>query len=93
VWKTYKAIVLQQINFGGLKASNILTFAAPLTETPVANRILLGLNTLNYWDYEINRSENLIQFSESAILPLGANIKNKYTSYFDIKGNYVLMGQ
>jgi len=86
-----KAVVLKQVDFGGLKIDNMLVFAAPLTGTPVKKRMLLGLNTLNNWNYEVRRTDNVFVFSESTTLPVGANIKNKYINYFDKNGNYVLI--
>jgi len=85
-----KAVVLKKVDFGGLVIDNMLVFVAPLIETPVFNRMLLGLNTLNNWNYNVKRTENVIEFSESNILPVGANLKNKYINYFDKIGNYVL---
>ncbi|MDR2571313.1 MAG: hypothetical protein LBD23_13640 [Oscillospiraceae bacterium] len=86
-----KATVLKQVDFGGLLIDKMLVFVAPLTGTPVLNRMLLGLNTLNNWNYKVKRADNVIEFSESLILPVGANSKNKYTNYFDKYGNYVLV--
>jgi len=86
-----RAAVLKQVNFGGFIIDKMLVFAAPLTGTPVLNRMLLGLNTLNNWNYEVKRTENVIIFSESSSLPIGANSKNKYINYFDKNGNYVLL--
>jgi hypothetical protein len=88
-----KAIVLNLVDFGGLKAEKVLVFAAPLIGTPVTNRMLLGLNIMNNWNYEVKRSENVIEFSEALLLPIGANTENKYTNYFDTNGNYVLIDQ
>jgi len=87
-----KAVILEQVDFGGLKVNNILVFAAPLVGTPVVNRMLLGLSTLNNWYYNVKKPINVIEFEESQILPLGAGIKNKYTNYFDTHGKYVLIG-
>jgi len=86
-----RATILKQVDFGGLKINNMLVFSAPLSGTPAVNRMLLGLNTLNNWNYEIKRSENIIEFSESTTLPLGTSSKNSYTNYFDKYGNYVLV--
>ena len=88
-----KAIVLKQVDFGGFIIDKMLVFVAPLTGTPVQNRMLLGLNTLNNWNYEVKRTENVIDFSESLTLPTGANPKNKYVNYFDKNGNYVLIDE
>ncbi|MCL2821060.1 MAG: hypothetical protein FWD38_09610, partial [Oscillospiraceae bacterium] len=66
-------------------------FAAPLSGTPVKKRMLLGLNTLNNWNYEVKRTDNVIEFTESLILPTGASSTSKYTNYFDKHGNYVLI--
>ena len=85
-----RAVVLKQVDFGGFIIDKMLVFVAPLTGTPVLNRMLLGLNTLNNWNYEVKRTENVIVFSESQTLPVGANPKNKYVNYFDKNGNYVL---
>ena len=86
-----KAVVLKQVDFGGFVVDKMLVFAAQLSETPVINRMLLGLNTLNNWNYEVKRVENTFNFLESPILPIGANTKNKYVNYFDKNGNYVLI--
>ena len=86
-----KAVVLKHVDFGGFIIDKMLVFVAPLTGTPVLNRMLLGLNTLNNWNYEVKRTENVIAFSESPALPIGANSKNKYVNYFDKNGNYVLV--
>jgi len=53
--------------------------------------MLLGLNTLNNWNYKVKRTDNVIEFSESPTLPIGASSKNRYTNYFDKNGNYVLV--
>ena len=87
-----KAVVLEQMVFGGLKVDKMLVFAAPLVGTPVVNHMLLGLSTLNNWHYNIKKPVNVIEFEESQNLPLGANVKNKYTNYFDTHGKYVLVG-
>jgi len=86
-----RAIVLKQVDFAGLKIDNMLVFAAPLSATPVKKRMLLGLNTLNNWNYKVKRTENVIEFSESQTLPAGANSKNRYINYFNKTGNYVLI--
>ena len=88
-----KAVVLKKVDFGGFVIDKMLVFVAPLTGTPVQSRMLLGLNTLNNWNYEIKRTENVIEFSESLTLPTGANPKNKYVNYFDKNGNYVLIDE
>ena len=86
-----KAIVLKQVDFGGFIINKMLVFAAPLSGTPVKKRMLLGLNTLNNWNYEVKRTDNVIEFTESLILPTGASSTSKYTNYFDKHGNYVLI--
>jgi len=53
--------------------------------------MLLGLNTLNNWNYEVRRTENVINFSESQTIPIGANSKTRYLNYFDKYGKYVLV--
>jgi len=88
-----KAVVLKHVNFGGLNIDNMIVFAAPLIGTPVVGRMLLGLNTLNNWNYEVKRTDNLIEFSESNYFPTGTNQKNKYTNYFDKNGDYVLIDE
>ena len=88
---TSKAIILKQVNFNGLIIDNMIVFAAPLTGTPVVGRMLLGLNTLNNWNYTVKRTENIIEFTETINLPVGATSKNRYTNYFDKNGNYVLV--
>jgi len=87
------AVILKEVNFGGFIIYNMLVFVAPLAGTPVLNCMLLGLNTLNNWNYEIKRVENVINFSESPSLPVGASSKNKYANYFDKNGNYILVGE
>jgi len=52
---------------------------------------LLGLNTLNNWNYNVKRTDNLIEFSESLTFPTGSCSKNRYTNYFDKNGKYVLV--
>jgi len=86
-----RAVILKQVNFGGHNIDNMIVFAAPLTGTPVVGRMLLGLNTLNNWNYTVKRTENIIEFIETLNLPVGANQKNKYANYFDKNGNYVLI--
>jgi hypothetical protein len=88
-----RAVVLAQVDFGGLKADRVLVFAAPLVGTPVANRMLLGLSTLNNWDYKVKRAADVIAFTEALDLPVSAGTKNKYTNYFDENGKYVLLGE
>ena len=85
-----KAVVLKQVVFGGFVINKMLVFVAPLTGTPVLNRMLLGLNTLNNWNYEVRRTDNVINFSESQAIPIGANATSKYLNYFDKNGNYIL---
>ena len=87
----YQARLFVEVYIKGI--DKMLVFAAPLTGTPVLNRMLLGLNTLNNWNYEVKRTENVIIFSESSSLPIGANSKNKYVNYFDKNGNYVLLDE
>ena len=43
-----RAVALIQVVFSDLTINNMIVFAAPLTGTPVVNRMLLGLNTKNY---------------------------------------------
>jgi len=86
-----RAVVLKQVDFGGFIIDKLLVFVAPLNGTPVRNRMLLGLNTLNNWNYEVKRTDNVIDFSESQTLPTGANSKNRYLNYFDKYGKYVLI--
>jgi hypothetical protein len=88
-----RALVLARVDFGGLKADRVLVFAAPLVGTPVANRMLLGLSTLNNWDYKVKRAADVIEFTEAHDLPVGAGTKNRYTNYFDESGKYVLLGE
>jgi len=85
------AVVLLQVDFGGLKADKVIVFAAPLVGTPVYGRMLLGLNTMNNWIYTVKRTSHVIEFSESQSLPMGAKAKNRYTNYFDLHGKYVLV--
>jgi len=88
-----RAIILNNVDFGGLIIDNMLVFAAPLSGTPAVNRMLLGLNTLNNWNYTVKRTDNIIEFSETIKLPAGANPKHKYTNYFDKNGDYVLIDE
>jgi len=88
-----RAIILKQVDFAGLIIDKMLVFVAPLTGTPVLNRMLLGLNTLNNWNYEVKRTDNVIIISEAPTIPVGANSRNKYVNYFDKYGNYVLMDE
>ena len=88
-----KAIVLKYVVFGGLVINNMIVFAAPLTGMPVVGRMLLGLNTLNNWNYTVKRTDNIIEFSEVINFPIGANQKHKYSNYFDKHGNYVLIDE
>jgi len=86
-----KAIVLRKVNFGGLIIDKMLVFAAQLSGTPVVSRMLLGLNTLNNWNYEVKRVDSVFNFSETPTPPVGSNKRNKYINYFDKHGNYVLI--
>jgi len=88
-----RAIILKQVDFTGFKIDKMLVFAAPLSGTPVRKRMLLGLNTLNNWNYEVKRTDNVIIISEAPTIPAGANSRNKYVNYFDKYGNYVLMDE
>jgi len=88
-----RAVILKQVDFAGFKVDNMFVFAAHLFGTPVLNRMLLGLNTLNNWNYKIKRTDNIIEFSESLTFPKGSSSKNRYTNYFDKNGNYVLIEQ